>query len=142
MKRIFLGLVGGLVIYELVTLANEHDGDTISEIIWDATTQRPLVPFAAGVLCGHFFWQKAESKPRAGARARRSFCSRVFRARAQAPRWTFRSPRSSACPHSWHITRPNSSNHGRRGTSPVKCLISSSAPVRKALDRLGCPITR
>jgi hypothetical protein len=64
-KKIFLGLVGGLVVYELVTLSNKHEGDTISEIMWDATTKRPLVPFAFGVLCGHFFWQRSSS-PAAG----------------------------------------------------------------------------
>lgn len=58
MKSVFLTLVGALVAYELVTLANDSDGDTISEIVWEATTQRPIVPFAAGVLCGHFFWQR------------------------------------------------------------------------------------
>lgn len=59
MRTIFLGLVGGLVVYELVTLANDAPGDTISEIVWEATARRPLVPFAVGVLCGHFFWPRA-----------------------------------------------------------------------------------
>jgi hypothetical protein len=64
MQRIFAGLVGGMLIYEYVALRNTCEGDTISEIIWAATTKRPLVPFAAGLLCGHFFWQRANgSKP-------------------------------------------------------------------------------
>lgn len=54
----FLTLVGGLLVYEYFALRNECEGDTISEIVWTATTERPIVPFAAGVLCGHFFWQK------------------------------------------------------------------------------------
>ena len=58
MRSVFLALVGGLVIYEWVALRNECDGDTISEIVWTAATERPIVPFAAGVLCGHFFWQR------------------------------------------------------------------------------------
>lgn len=58
MKPVFLTLVGALVAYELITLANDRDGDTISEIVWEATTERPIVPFAAGVLIGHFFWQR------------------------------------------------------------------------------------
>lgn len=63
MKRemIFLGLVGGLVAYELAALKSQQPGDTISEIIWTATSRRPLVPFAFGLLMGHFFWQRAES---------------------------------------------------------------------------------
>lgn len=64
MKKVFLGLVGGLLAYELVALSNQDEGDTISEIIWEATTQRPLVPFALGALMGHFFWQRSESRAR------------------------------------------------------------------------------
>lgn len=62
-KRIFLGLVGGLCVYELVTLSNKCEGDTISEIMWAATAKRPLLPFAAGVLMGHFFWQREPWTP-------------------------------------------------------------------------------
>ena len=63
MHKLFLALVGGLLAYEAVTLANNREGDTISEIIWTVTTKRPLVPFAFGVLMGHFFWQRALSRP-------------------------------------------------------------------------------
>jgi hypothetical protein len=62
-KKVFLGLVAGLCVYEVVTLANQCEGDTISEIMWATTTKRPILPFAFGVLMGHFFWQKAESDP-------------------------------------------------------------------------------
>lgn len=60
MKPIFLGLVGGLLVYEVVALANQGDGDTISEIAWEAVTDRPIVPFAVGVVVGHLFWQAAK----------------------------------------------------------------------------------
>ena len=63
MKRIFLLLVLALFIYEGIALMNAAPGDTISEIMW-AASQRPLIPFAFGVLCGHFFWQR---KPKEGA---------------------------------------------------------------------------
>jgi len=58
MTNVFLSLVGGLVVYELVALRTKCAGDTISEIIWTATKRRAILPFAAGVLCGHFFWQR------------------------------------------------------------------------------------
>lgn len=61
MRTLFVGLVGGLVVYEFVTLSNDRPGDTISEIVWKAAAHRPLVPFAAGLLCGHFFWQRVDS---------------------------------------------------------------------------------
>lgn len=62
MKRtIFLGLIGGLLAYEFVML-DEHDTpDTISGIFWGISARRPLVPFAMGMLMGHFFWQAAAS---------------------------------------------------------------------------------
>jgi hypothetical protein len=63
-ERIFLGLVGGLCVYEVVTLSNKCEGDTISELAWATTTKRPIVPFAFGVLMGHFFWQRVESAAR------------------------------------------------------------------------------
>jgi hypothetical protein len=57
MKHVFLGLLGGLVVYEFVALKTQSEGDTISEIMWEATTDRPIVPFALGVVMGHLFWQ-------------------------------------------------------------------------------------
>lgn len=58
MKRIFLGLVAGLCVYEVAALVESHKGDTISEIMWGCEYQRPILPFAMGVLMGHFFWQR------------------------------------------------------------------------------------
>lgn len=47
----------GLLIYEGYTLFNNTPGDTLSEAVWNIS-QFPLVPFLAGFVCGHFFWQK------------------------------------------------------------------------------------
>ena len=58
MNKIFIGLISGLLVYELIALSNHRDGDTISEIVWWGTTKRPILPFSAGILMGHFFWQK------------------------------------------------------------------------------------
>ena len=57
MTIIFAILVAGLFIYEAIALFNSKSGDTISEIFWHLS-QRPLVPFLFGLLCGHFFWQR------------------------------------------------------------------------------------
>ena len=46
MRNVFLGLVAGLLVYEVVALRNECDDDTISEIMWAATARRPM-PLAA-----------------------------------------------------------------------------------------------
>lgn len=51
-------LVAGVVllfVYEFWAAASAKRGDTISEIVWRASS-RPILPFAFGVLMGHFFW--------------------------------------------------------------------------------------
>lgn len=45
--------------WEVWTLANGVAGDTLSEAVWEAS-RRPLVPFLAGFLMGHWFWQKGK----------------------------------------------------------------------------------
>lgn len=57
MKWVFGLLCLGLLVYEGFALFNNKSGDTISEIFW-YLSRRPLVPFAFGFLCGHFFWQE------------------------------------------------------------------------------------
>ena len=57
---IFWALVGALLSYEIFTLIcrDRYPGAMISEIIWRISTYHPLVPFALGLLMGHFFWQR------------------------------------------------------------------------------------
>jgi hypothetical protein len=45
-----------ILIYEVYAIVNKNDGDTISEMIWEVSVKRPLIPFAFGFLMGHFFW--------------------------------------------------------------------------------------
>jgi hypothetical protein len=44
-----------ILVYEIWSIKNHTVGDTISEIVWKLA-KRPIVPFAFGVLMGHFFW--------------------------------------------------------------------------------------
>ena len=46
----------GLLIYEGYTIANKKQGDTLSESVWRIAYRRPLIPFLAGMVCGHWFW--------------------------------------------------------------------------------------
>jgi len=48
-----------LLVYEGLAIY-QSQGNTISEIIWRLTRTYPLVPFALGLLCGHFFWQASK----------------------------------------------------------------------------------
>ncbi len=58
--KVVSGAAVALLAYEVWTLINKTPNDTISERIWNVSMHRPLVPFAAGLLCGHFFWQAAK----------------------------------------------------------------------------------
>jgi hypothetical protein len=50
-----------LIGWDIYVAANKDSGDTISEILlW--TSQRPILPFAMGVLMGHLFWPQNRSK--------------------------------------------------------------------------------
>lgn len=63
MKKILGALVLGLAVYELYALADHESGDTISEVVWTESRKRSILPFAVGVLCGHFFWQREQNRP-------------------------------------------------------------------------------
>lgn len=47
----------GLLAYEGYAVLNSVPGDTLSEAVWKFG-QHPMVAFAAGVLVGHFWWQR------------------------------------------------------------------------------------
>lgn len=58
-------VVGGSIVlllaWEGIAIASGQPGATISEAVWDADTGRPYLPYFAGFLCGHFFWQIART---------------------------------------------------------------------------------
>lgn len=53
-------LITAALLYEGWTLINHTPHDTLSEAVWAVASKRPLVPFVAGFLMGHFFWQAAK----------------------------------------------------------------------------------
>ncbi len=55
-------VVVGALAWEGWTLVNRTPHDTISERVWKHAPRRPLIPFAIGLLCGHFFWQAASDE--------------------------------------------------------------------------------
>ncbi len=46
----------GWAVYTSIMAANGQPGDTISEVIARAGREHPMIPFAVGVLIGHWFW--------------------------------------------------------------------------------------
>jgi hypothetical protein len=54
---VLVGLVVALTAYDIYAVTNGKSGDTISEVIrW--LSQRPIVPFLFGLICGHLFWTR------------------------------------------------------------------------------------
>lgn len=48
--------VVGWCTYTAIMGGNGQPGDTISEVIARAGREHPLIPFALGVVIGHWFW--------------------------------------------------------------------------------------
>lgn len=60
MKRaaiVWLVLGGLALFYEAYAVFNGIPNDTLSEAVWKYG-QHPMIAFAAGVLAGHFWWQR------------------------------------------------------------------------------------
>ena len=52
----------GAIVYDIFMVMNDQKHDTISEVIRTAAKKMLLVPFAFGLLMGHFFWPLMEDK--------------------------------------------------------------------------------
>jgi uncharacterized membrane protein len=63
LRRLTAVLLGGaavlLGIYDIVVAYNDVKGDTISELVRDISHSWYILPYAFGVITGHFFWNKA-----------------------------------------------------------------------------------
>jgi hypothetical protein len=55
MKWMLIIAIVMLFIYEIWSLKNEKPDDTITAIV-KKFSRKPLLPFAFGMLMGHFFW--------------------------------------------------------------------------------------
>lgn len=59
-RRLTIGILAAvtllLVAWDVYVALEPVPGDTISEVILEAARRRVVVPFLAGVLCGHLFW--------------------------------------------------------------------------------------
>jgi hypothetical protein len=53
---VWLAAIAFLAVYEIYALFTGHD--TLSRAVWTAERSEygPLIPFLAGLVCGHFFW--------------------------------------------------------------------------------------
>lgn len=46
----------GLIVYDVWVCIKYGSASTISWVTWTTCRKYPIIPFAAGILCGHLFW--------------------------------------------------------------------------------------
>ena len=51
-----------IILYDIWAARTGVDHGTISGVIWDWSHEYPMIPLAAGILMGHFFWQEPKKK--------------------------------------------------------------------------------
>ena len=54
---VIFSAIAALIIYDVFALLKWGNDCTISVRIWTLARRYPIIPFAIGVLMGHFFWQ-------------------------------------------------------------------------------------
>lgn len=54
--RILIVTAAALALYDVYVASTPEPGDTISEVINEASRQRPVIAFALGGIAGHLFW--------------------------------------------------------------------------------------
>jgi hypothetical protein len=55
---ILIGVVAGLIGYDLFAVAKWGYTGTISYDVLSASKNHPIIPFAIGIIAGHFFWSQ------------------------------------------------------------------------------------
>jgi len=60
-KIVIIAVVVGLIGYDIFVVVEPTEGDTISEVTLSWAWQSAFVPFALGVLGGHFTWPRKAS---------------------------------------------------------------------------------
>jgi hypothetical protein len=49
-------LIAGLIGWDIYLATDDKKENTISNLIQDASHEHPMIPFALGVLIGHWLW--------------------------------------------------------------------------------------
>ena len=58
-NKVWIGSIGAMLAYEIYTLANKEENDTLSESVWRTFAKVPIASFGLGLLAGHFVWQSS-----------------------------------------------------------------------------------
>lgn len=49
-------VIFALIFYDVIICIKYGALSTISYVTWTSAKDYPIIPFAAGILCGHLFW--------------------------------------------------------------------------------------
>ena len=55
-KTAVVTMVAGIILWDIYLASDEVDKNTISKLVRDVSDESPMIPFALGVLIGHWFW--------------------------------------------------------------------------------------
>ena len=55
-KTAIVAMVAGIIVWDIYLASDDVDKNTIRELIRDVSDDSPMIPFAFGVLIGHWFW--------------------------------------------------------------------------------------
>lgn len=58
-----IAIVVVCIVYDVWVCANYGSESTISWVTWTTCQHYPVIPFAAGILCGHLFWVQQTGRP-------------------------------------------------------------------------------
>lgn len=59
---ILIAITVALIVWDIVLATDAVKGNTISELIALYDQRFPIIRFAFGVLCGHWFWRQRQKK--------------------------------------------------------------------------------
>jgi len=58
-----VALVAVVIGWDVYLAADDKEDNTISDLVTEASEESPIIAFAIGVLCGHWFWNNCDDKP-------------------------------------------------------------------------------
>ena len=60
---IIIVLASVLMVWDVYVVFSPEPGDTVSEVTLYFAQRHPVIPFLAGVVCGHLFWPQHVRPP-------------------------------------------------------------------------------
>ena len=59
---LLLGFASALIGWDIYVYFHGESVDMVTSVIWNTSTEHPVVPFIVGVVMGHLFWGRGQTK--------------------------------------------------------------------------------